>query len=91
MNPRPRTQFQWHNLPLAAVTVAHAAITLAMAGIIWFVQVVLYPLFGRAGEGRFAAFAQGWNPAAAAHIASMMALNAPLGRIAREHFSGSGR
>ena len=33
---------------------AHAAATLAMGGVIWFVQVVHYPLFAAVGDGRFA-------------------------------------
>jgi len=35
----------------------HAAATLAMVGLIWFVQVVHYPLFALASESRFERFA----------------------------------
>ena len=35
----------------------HAGATLAMVGLIWFVQVVHYPLFDFASERRFAGFA----------------------------------
>ena len=35
----------------------HAAATLAMAGLIWFVQIVHYPLFDLASERRFQRFA----------------------------------
>lgn len=35
---------------------AHAASTLAMTGVIWFVQVVHYPLFAAVGRKGFAAF-----------------------------------
>ena len=35
---------------------AHAAATLFMVGVIWFVQVVHYPLFARVGRQRFAAY-----------------------------------
>ena len=35
----------------------HAGATLAMVGLIWFVQVVHYPLFDLASERRFAGFA----------------------------------
>lgn len=35
---------------------AHAAATLGMAGLAWFVQVVHYPLFARVGEAGFAAY-----------------------------------
>ena len=34
----------------------HAATTLFMVGIIWFVQIVHYPLFHRVGEARFAEY-----------------------------------
>jgi hypothetical protein len=34
----------------------HAAATLWMVGLIWFVQVVHYPLFARVGRQRFAAY-----------------------------------
>ncbi|MBZ0111565.1 MAG: hypothetical protein K8J08_03820 [Thermoanaerobaculia bacterium] len=35
----------------------HAAATLAMGGLIWFVQLVHYPLFGLVSEQRFERFA----------------------------------
>jgi len=35
---------------------AHAASTLMMAGVIWFVQVVHYPLMARVGEGGFSIY-----------------------------------
>jgi hypothetical protein len=36
--------------------VLHAVPTLAMAGLIWFVQVVHYPLFAAVGEQQFPAY-----------------------------------
>ena len=36
----------------------HAAVTVAMAGLIWFVQVVHYPLFEFAAAGDFPRFAE---------------------------------
>ena len=33
-----------------------AAATLAMVGLIWFIQVVHYPLFGQVGRDKFPAF-----------------------------------
>ncbi len=38
--------------------IAHAAATLAMVGLIWFVQVVHYPLFASAGAPSFSAYAR---------------------------------
>jgi hypothetical protein len=35
----------------------HAAATLFMTGLVWFVQAVHYPLFARVGEAGFAAYA----------------------------------
>jgi len=37
---------------------AHAAATFFMTGLIWFVQVVHYPLFSRVGAAGFAAYEQ---------------------------------
>lgn len=36
----------------------HLAATLFMVGVIWFVQVVHYPLFGRVGAAGFVAYAE---------------------------------
>ena len=40
----------------AALLIAHAAATLWMTGLIWFVQVVHYPLFALVGSTGFAAY-----------------------------------
>lgn len=42
--------------PAALITPAHAGATLFMTGLIWFVQVVHYPLFARVGEASFGAY-----------------------------------
>ena len=42
--------------PDGVLLLAHAAATVAMAGLIWFVQVVHYPLFGAVGAERFGAY-----------------------------------
>jgi hypothetical protein len=44
--------------PLALVLVAHTAATLFMTGVIWFVQVVHYPLFAEVPAGAFARYEQ---------------------------------
>ena len=41
-----------------ALTLGHAAATLAMAGLIWFVQLVHYPLFPLAAKPSFSTFAR---------------------------------
>lgn len=49
----------------------HAAATWALIGLIWTVQVVLYPLFGRCGREAF----QGYH---AAHMCGITVIVAPL-------------
>lgn len=44
-------------LPRLVLT-THFASTMFMAGVIWFVQVVHYPLFANVGEAEFAAYEQ---------------------------------
>jgi len=39
-----------------AVLLLHVLVTLVMVGLIWFVQVVHYPLFGQVGRDTFAAY-----------------------------------
>ena len=39
-----------------ALLLAHAAVSLALVGLIWFVQVVHYPLFALVGDERWAAY-----------------------------------
>jgi hypothetical protein len=41
------------------VLAAHAFATLFMTGLIWFVQVVHYPLFDRVGDSEFATYEKG--------------------------------
>lgn len=40
-----------------AVLIAHALSTTAMAGLIWFVQIVHYPMFARVGSEGFSRYA----------------------------------
>jgi hypothetical protein len=44
---------------VTVLLVVHAAATLAMAGLVWFVQVVHYPLFSAVGVAGFPAYAAG--------------------------------
>lgn len=41
---------------MTALLLAHAGATLAMGGLVWFVQVVHYPLFARVGDQAFPAY-----------------------------------
>lgn len=64
------------------VLLAHSAATLMMCGLIWFVQVVHYPLFGSVGPADFAAYERdhmrrtGWvvGPLMVAEAATGLAL-----------------
>jgi hypothetical protein len=70
--------------------VAHAAATLFMAGLIWFVQIVHYPLFGRVGAAESAAYGReharrtGWvaGPAMLVELVLALALAARGGALA---------
>ena len=70
--------------------VAHAAATLFMTGVIWFVQVVHYPLFGRVGAAEFRAYEReharrtGWvvGPAMVVELLLALALAARGGVLA---------
>lgn len=45
--------------PLELLLAAHALATIAMTGLVWFVQIVHYPLFVRIGAADFAAYHRG--------------------------------
>jgi hypothetical protein len=44
------------SIPTDTLLAVHAFATLAMVGLIWFVQVVHYPLYSHVGPGAFAAY-----------------------------------
>lgn len=56
---------------LSAIALAHVATTLMITAVIWFVQVVHYPLFARVGAEAFAAYER-------AHVARVTRIVAPL-------------
>ncbi len=45
-----------HSLATTIVLVLNASSTLFMVGLIWFVQIVHYPLFGRVGSEQFSVY-----------------------------------
>jgi hypothetical protein len=70
-------------VPIAiTLLVVHAAATLALAGVAWFVQVIHYPLFARVGAEHFVAYQRehvrrtGWivGPTMCAEAACAVAL-----------------
>lgn len=54
---------------MPALLLTHAATTLVMVGVIWFVQVVHYPLLGAVGDEGFRAYAEAHSRRVAALIA----------------------
>lgn len=46
------------NAAIPAILVVHACATLFMTGLIWFVQIVHYPLFARVGAQGFSAYSE---------------------------------
>lgn len=47
------------NMSYAGVAAIHAVVTLMMAGAIWIVQIVHYPLFARVDAGEFVEYQRG--------------------------------
>lgn len=54
----------------------HAAATLPMVGLIWFVQVVHYPLFGQVGAERFTRYEQDHQRRTTRVVAPLMLVEA---------------
>jgi hypothetical protein len=59
-----------------AVLVAHTGATLAMFGLIWFVQIVHYPLFSFVARGDFSRFAAAHQRRTTVVVAPLMLLEA---------------
>ncbi|MEZ5098958.1 MAG: hypothetical protein R3C15_03975 [Thermoleophilia bacterium] len=64
---------------MTALLLAHAAATLGMTGVIWFVQVVHYPLFARVGEAGFAAYEEAHRRLTTLVVAPTMLVEAGTG------------
>ena len=58
------------------INLVHAASTLAMIGLIWFVQSVHYPLFASAGKASFSEFASRHQQRTTALVAPLMLIEA---------------
>jgi hypothetical protein len=54
------------------VFISHLAATMFMVGVIWFVQIVHYPLFDAVGEPSFAAYAEAYSRLTAFVVAPPM-------------------
>ena len=61
---------------MSAVVLVHTASTLAMTGLIWFVQLVHYPLFHYASADDFTAFASAHQRRTTWVVAPLMVLEA---------------
>ena len=58
------------------ILLLQAATTLAMVGLIWFVQIVHYPLFGQIGHDRFAEYEQQHQSRTTLVVAPLMLVEA---------------
>jgi hypothetical protein len=63
------------------VLMVHAAATLAMVGLIWFVQIVHYPLMARVGRDRFARFEEAHAKRTTWVVAPLMLVEAALALV----------
>ncbi len=61
---------------MTALLVAQAAATLALCGLVWFVQVVHYPLFARVGVERFPGYEREHQRRTTRVVAPLMAVEA---------------
>jgi hypothetical protein len=63
---------------MAEIQLIHAAATLAMVGLIWFVQVVHYPLMAQVGQQRFTRYAASHSVRTTCVVAPPMLVEAAL-------------
>lgn len=61
---------------LAPLLLTHAAVTCAMTGLIWFVQIVHYPLMGEVGTAGFPAYALRHQKLTTCVVAPLMLIEA---------------
>ncbi len=59
-----------------SLLLVHAGATIAMTGLIWFVQIVHYPLLARVGHGSFAEYEQAHTRRTAFIVGPIMLLEA---------------
>jgi hypothetical protein len=65
----------------ALLVATHLAVTAAMVGLIWFVQVVHYPLFTRVGSDGFAAYERAHQQRTAYVVGPFMGLEGVLALV----------
>ena len=76
----------------SSLTVVHLAATAAMVGLIWFVQIVHYPLFGAVGSGDFIAYESAHRTRTAFVVGPLMAVESATALLlAFDPPSGVGR
>ncbi len=66
---------------MAVLLLLHAAATLLMVGVAWFVQLVHYPLFAAVGEDRYPAYADEHQRRTTWLVAPLMAAEAGTGLV----------
>lgn len=69
------------NLPSAPLLVANLAVSGALMGLIWTVQVVGYPLYARVPEPAFVAFHAAWSARITLVVAPLMLAELALGLL----------
>ena len=78
-------------VPPAWILLLHVAVTLAMAGLCWFVQVVHYPLFAAVGEGAFIEYSHLHSRRTTWVVAPLMLLELGSGAVLMALASVAGR
>ncbi len=79
-------------MSLEVLAAVHAVATIAMAGLVWFVQIVHYPLFERVSDGDFPAYHEGHTTRTGRVVVPLMLVELGsamgLGLVAPPHVRG---
>lgn len=59
-------------MPASAALIANLAVTSALVGLIWVVDVAVYPLYARVGAASFVDYHQGWSAGITWVVAPLM-------------------
>ncbi len=79
-----------HEVLLTPTLLLHAFCTLAMVGLIWFVQVIHYPLFAGVGADRFVAY-EAWHVRRTTLVVGPLMLGEAASALALTLFLGEDR
>jgi hypothetical protein len=59
-------------MPVGPAHLANIAVTFALVGLIWVVEVAVYPLYARVGPESFVAYHEGWSSAITLVVGPLM-------------------